>query len=108
MSNATPSTQDLSNWNGQPFWTGWPTDGRVAYLVYSDDRFEALGKLETTGQVAFAVRGLVEVHLNPFKAQMWQEGARVVEPKGPLNTDTVEPTTGNPGHGDGVSYNARD
>jgi hypothetical protein len=108
MSNATSFMQDLSNWTGQPFWTGWPAEGRVAYIVYTDERFVATGKLEGTSQVIFAVRGLVEEHLNRFKTQMWQEGARIVESRGPLTTDPIDKSPGTAGHEDETRYSARD
>ncbi|WNZ62082.1 hypothetical protein QEG98_40755 [Myxococcus sp. MxC21-1] len=89
MQGPTVPVQEFSEWNGQPFFDGYPPKGRVVYIVKSEETetFKAYGAMDDSTQAIFAVQGSLS-ELDGFVAQMNIEGARVLYQLPPFSTDT--------------------
>lgn len=104
MSKGAP-IQDLSRWDGTPFFTGYPEQGRRIYLDRREEGFMAYGVIEPDPQYVFRVRGANEEELNRFLAQAKEESAQVILGPPPFEVKTggdKPPTSGStqPGYRD--------
>jgi hypothetical protein len=88
MANEKP--QDFSKWNGEPFFAGYPEQGRRAYLMKAntDGAFFAYGVVQSLQRVVFVVRGSNQAEQDRFTAQMKSEGAPVTPGSPPYDTQT--------------------
>ncbi len=90
---------DFSQWDGKPFFEGYPEEGRTVYVVRLEQgaKFVAYGAIAPAREVIFTVRGQGS-DLERFLSQVQAEGAKVVHGPPPFGTNTggdpSEPSTG--------------
>jgi hypothetical protein len=87
---SNPTILDFNKWNGEPFWSGVPKDGRTAYVSpgSGEEDFVAYGCHVPTRRTVFVVRGANDAELARFTEQMRKEGAGVVEGVPPFGGDS--------------------
>ncbi len=84
-----PRAQDFSDWDGTPFFEGYPSEGRRVYIVMSEEgaRFEAYGRLDGSNEDLFKVQGRGEER-ERFLEVVRGEGAAVTYELPPYDTGT--------------------
>lgn len=87
MSEGAP-VQDFSRWDGTPFFTGHPEQGRRVYLDRREEGFMAYGVIEPEPRYVFRVRGANKEELQRFIQQVKAEGADITHGPPPFEVKT--------------------
>lgn len=89
MQGESLEVQDFSTWDGEPFFEGYPEEGRHVYIVKSreEESFTAYGVMDGQTEVIFEIKGPL-AQLDRFVEQVSSEGAQVTYGLPPSDTNT--------------------